>query len=421
MSPATPPRSQKFLQFVVTFAIVYLATSFGLRYFFPEQFKNGTDAPPETIILTPLQKKVPMGRNFSVKVENRTASGIAMVDRCPDPPLIIERVLEDRLYQVELEEPVLPCSALTEIPALSSTTVDLSSWKYSAFKEPGTYRISLPPETAGAGESPSTEIRVTKPGIFISLFRAFISKPLLNGLILIASLLPVHSLGFSIIFLTVLVRLLLYFPSQHALQSQKKMQTLQPKIDEIKKKHAGDQQKITEATMALWKQEKINPFQSCLPTLIQIPILLGLFFIIRDSNHVELARHLLYPPFQTLDWTFNTVFLGFLDLAYVPFRDVNSWLPTPAHVITVLKNAWLPLIVALLQFGQMKLAFAKKKKPEKDERPLAERLDAQSMMVYMLPVMIFFIAGGMPAAVSMYWTASTVFSIGQQVVVNRKK
>ena len=173
--------------------------------------------------------------------------------------------------------------------------------------------------------------------------------------------------------------------------------------------------------MALWKQEKINPFQSCLPTLIQIPILLGLFFIIRDSNHVELARHLLYPPFQTLDWTFNTVFLGFLDLAYVPFRDVNSWLPTPAHVITVLKNAWLPLIVALLQFGQMKLAFAKKKKPEKDERPLAERLDAQSMMVYMLPVMIFFIAGGMPAAVSMYWTASTVFSIGQQVVVNRKK
>lgn len=421
MPPATPPRSQKFLQFVVTFAIVYLVTSFGLRYFFPDQFKNGKEAQPVTIILTPSQKKVPMGRNISIVVENRTASGIALTERCPDPPLIIEKVIEGKLYQVELTEPLLPCPTLTEIPAMSTTTIDLSPWKYSAFKEPGTYRISLP--TGNTEDSPMTEIQITKPGIFVSLFRAFISKPLFNGLILIASLLPGHSLGLSIIILTILVRLLLYFPSQHALESQKKMQTLQPKIDEIKKKHAGDQPKITEETMALWKKEKINPFQSCLPTLIQIPILLGLFYIIRESQHVELARHLLYPVFQSLDWTFNTLFLGFLDLAYVPFKDVDSWLPTPTHIVTILKNAWLPLIVALLQFGQMKLAFAKKKKaePAKEKKPLAERLDAQSMMVYMLPTMIFFIAGGMPAAVSMYWAASTLFSIGQQVVVNRKK
>ncbi len=422
---ATNRGPNKLFQFIVTFAIVYLLTTMTLRIFFPEQFQNNTPKEiPQTelIQLIATKKSAPLGRNVEIQIRNQTLTGITLTDRCPEPPVIIERMEDDHLYQIELKPPALPCVAITEIPANETVTVDLSPWKYSAFAGPGRYQLSLPIEDTQAitgEEIISTEIRITKPGVFVSLFRAFISKPLFNGLILIASVLPGHSLGWSIILLTLIVRLLLFFPSQHALESQKKMQSIQPKIEEIKKKYKDDQQKITQETMALWKREKINPFQSCLPTLIQIPILLGLFFIIRDSDTVELAKHLLYPPFLALDWSFSHVFLGVLDLGYIPYGEVSSWFPTPANIIVILKNGALPLTISLMQFVQMKMTFAKK--PVDRTKPLAERMDAQTMMLYMLPIMIFLISGSLPAAVSLYWGTSTLFSIGQQVVVNRKK
>ncbi len=400
-----------------------------LKLFFPEQFakKNGEQKREVTpIVLDAPRKSAPLGRNVEITIKNRTETGITLTDRCPEPPVIIEGVSQEeegKLYQVELEEPVTPCVALTELPPNSTTKISLSPWKYSAFGEAGIYKISLPLESTQevtGDEVVSMEFKVKTPGMMVSLFRAFISKPLFNGLVLIASILPNHSLGWSIVIITLIVRLILFFPSQHALESQKKMQTLQPKIDEIKKKYKDNQQKVTQETMALWKREKINPFQSCLPTLIQIPILLGLFFIIRDSDALELAKHLLYPPFQALDWSFATVFLGLLDLGYVPFREATSWMPTPSNLLVIVKNGAIPLALAAAQFFQMKLAFAMKKKP-KEQKPLAERMNTQTMMMYMFPFMIFFIAGSFPAAVSLYWGTSTLFSLGQQVFVNKKR
>ena len=423
MTQKTPPRNQKLFQFILTFAIVYLASTFLLQFIFPDRFQKNIEVPKPLYFLIP-SKAVPMGRNISVAVHNSTQSGITLADRCPEPPVIIEREMGDKLYQVELQEPDIPCIPLVKLEAGKDTTIDLSPWKYSAFAEEGTYRISLPQESTHvvAGEEiMSGKLELKKPGVFISLFRAFISKPILNSLVLIASLVPGHSLGWSIVLITLLVRLLLFFPSQHALHSQKKLQLVQPKIEEIKRKHSGNQQKITQETMELWKREKINPLQSCLPTLIQIPILIGLFFIIRDSSTIELSRHLLYPPFLDLSWSFGTVFLGFLDLHYIPFYGATGWIPTPTNLAIMMTNAWIPLTIALLQFAQMKLAFAMKKTKTQDKKSLAERLDTQTMMTYMLPIMIFFIAGGMPTAISVYWGASTLFGIGQQVIVNRKK
>ncbi|HLC75665.1 MAG TPA: YidC/Oxa1 family membrane protein insertase [Candidatus Peribacterales bacterium] len=423
MSPQTHPRNQKIFQFLLTFAVVYLVSTLGLQFLFPNRFQKNAEVPQLLSFLIP-KKAVPMGRNITVIVQNNAQTGVTLANRCPEPPVIIEREIGDKLYQVEMKQSNGACVPLTELQGKKSTTIDLSPWKYSAFGEEGVYRISLPIESTRpfAGEEViSGKLTIKKPGVFISLFRAFISKPLLNSLVLIASLLPGHSLGWSIVLITLLVRLLLFFPSQHALHSQKKMQLIQPKIEEIKRKHSGDQQRITKETMELWKREKINPLQSCLPTFIQIPILLGLFFIIRDSSTIEFSRHLLYPPFLDLAWSFNTVFLGFLDLHYIPFAGSTGWIPTPTNLAIMMTNAWIPLTIALLQFAQMKLSFAMKKVKTQDKKTLAEKLDTQTMMTYMLPIMIFFIAGGMPAAISVYWGASTLFGIGQQVIVNRKK
>jgi YidC/Oxa1 family membrane protein insertase len=425
MPPGNAQKKNTVLQFLVTFAIVYLVTSMGLRILFPERF-GGKQLEKTSVIMSAETRKVTMGRDYAVSIQNLTENPIALQDRCPEPPLIIERKVGDKLYQLDLLEPVVECESLTKFPAEETTRIDLSPWKYAAFSEPGTYRISIPEEALVAAEIEPTEmsieIRVKKPGVFTSMFRAFISKPLFNGLILIASLLPAHSLGWSIIILTLLVKLLLFFPSQHALESQKKLQAIQPKIEEIKKKYKGDQQRITEETMVLWRKEKINPLQSCLPTLLQLPVLLGLFFIIKDSGSIELAKHLLYPPFMNLDWTFATEFVGILDLKGVPYAGA-TFFPSLTNLKIVFFGAPVPLAIALMQFFQMKMVFAAKDKKDdkkKEKKPLAERLDTQTMMMYMLPVMIFFISGSLPNAVSLYWGASTIFSIGQQMVVNKK-
>ena len=401
-----------------------------LRFAFPERFGNKEevqDRPP--LILTAPKKTVTLGSNVILSVQNTTTTGVTLTNRCPEPPVIIERNIDEKLYQLDLSNPALPsCDSLTEIPPQSKTNIDVSSWKYDAFKEPGIYRISLPTEVSSqvgmtTDEVVSFDVRVKQPGFFTTAFRAFISKPLFNGLVLIASILPNHSLGWSIIIITLLVKLALFFPSQHALESQKKMQAIQPRLDAVKKKFHGNQQKITEETMKIWKQEKINPMQSCLPTFIQLPILIGLFFIIRDSGNIELASHLLYPSLASLDWAFSTMFLGFLNLKVIPFDGI-SWFPSIDTAKILIAGGAVPFIIAAMQFFQMKMAFAKKdadKNTKGPQKPLSERMDAQTMMMYMLPAMIFFISGSLPYAVSLYWGASTAFSIGQQVFVNKKK
>jgi YidC/Oxa1 family membrane protein insertase len=341
----------------------------------------------------------------------------------------VERAQGEAWELLQLRNPVLPCQPPPPIAPGESGVIDLSPWKYEAFSEPGTYRISLPAEalaeaglTADATVAP-VQLTIKKPGPVTTAFRGFVTKPLLNGLVLIAYILPGHSLGFAIILLTCAIKALLFFPSQHALNSQKKLQSIQPKIDELKRKHAGDQKRLTEETMKLWKEEKINPLQSCLPTLLQIPILLGLFFIIRDSGHLELARHLLYPPFHGLQWTFGTRFLGILDLGAIPFKGL-TWALSLDTLRRFFLGAPVPLATAALQFLQMKLAFTQAKAGKRvvdiGKQSFVEQLaNPQTMMLYLLPLMIIFISGTLPSAVSLYWIASTAFAIGQQVVVNR--
>src|SRR5205814_497411 len=97
-----------------------------------------------------------------------------------------------------------------------------------------------------------------------------------------------------------------------------------------------NQVKMQEETMKLWKEHKVNPLQSCLPILIQFPVLIGLFYVIRDDANLALSRDFIYPVYQHLSWNFSTHFLG-LDLT-----QPNFWI-------------FPPLLVAL-QFFQIKLS-----------------------------------------------------------------
>lgn len=413
----TPRKRSAILEFALIFAIVYLGTQLVFRVFFPQQpGGNGL----QDVVLKPASEQVKDGHSIVLSLKNNTKGTLLLPDRCPMPPVSIFTVTGEgtgaQLAPLAVSEAALPCIPLTEVPPQSDVTMDLGPWKYSVFAQFGTYEVRLPSEarfrTASGTVVPvshgtlSGRITLVEAGPFTRIFRAFITKPFLNFLIFIASLLPGHSLGVAIIVLTLVVKFLLWIPTQHSLEGQKKMQKAQPLLDEIRRKFKDDPKRMQEETMKIWKEHGINPFQSCLPLLIQMPVLIGVFYVVRDGSVLALSRHLIYPFYQHLDWTFGTTFLG-LNLL------------EPSYVI-------FPPLLVILQFIQMKLSFAvAKRKREQSGKPGSEGDKSQQlqqkMMLYGLPLMIGVFAFQFPAAVSLYWGISTLFAIGQQMVVNREK
>ncbi|MDP7477364.1 MAG: YidC/Oxa1 family membrane protein insertase [Candidatus Peribacteraceae bacterium] len=389
------------------FALVYLVTQMTFKLFFPDRY--GPDKEVTGIMLRPVDDTVKGQHHPILSIRNKTDKDFALINRCPMPPVDVWKVEGATPTQLIANGTALPCKYPGVVLAGETVQIDLGPWKYSLFSEYGDYVVALPEvEGAPEGSQLEAEFNIYEAGVMTQVFRTFITKPLLNLLIFIASITPGYSLGIAIIIVTILVKLLLFVPTQHAMEGQRKMQAIQPKMDALKAKHKDNPQKLQEETMKIWKENKVNPMQSCLPMLIQFPILIGLFFTIRDGSVLALSQHLLYAPYQDLSWTFGMQFLG-LDLA-----KPNVYI--------------LPPMLMIMQFYQMKLSFAiNKKKQEKsgvkkkDGEKATQQEMQQKMMQYGLPLMIGFFAIRFPAAVSLYWGVSTVFAIFQQLYVNRKE
>lgn len=408
---ASQSRTGQLFQFLFIFALVYLGTQMTLQYLFPDTY--GNKEAPTGVLLQPVDSTVKGQHHPVLTVQNSTDAVLPIVSRCPMPPVLVWKVNADgSKTELSTEETALDCEALEPIAAGATVQIDLAPWKYSLFNEYGTYEVELPvPEGTEVGtvssgsqyrEGVVTRFEVYEPGVFTQLFRTFITKPLLNGLVFIASHTPGYNLGVAILILTIIVKLILFVPTQHAMEGQKKMQAVQPKMDALREKYKNDPQKLQAETMRIWKENGVNPMQSCLPMLIQFPVLIGLFFTIRDGSVLTLSKHLLYAPYENLSWSFGTHFLG-MDL-------------TQPNILV------MPALLVVMQFVQMKLSFAiqKKKSGSKSAAAMSQQEMQQKVMTYGLPLMIGFFAIKFPAAVALYWATSTAFAIGQQLYVNRK-
>jgi len=184
------------------------------------------------------------------------------------------------------------------------------------------------------------------------------------------------------------------------MRAQKRMQDIQPKLEELKRKHANDQTRLAQETMLLWKAHQVNPLSSCLPLLIQFPILIALFYAVNGGLSPD--RHILVysflPAFSFND--INTYFLGFnlMEKSVIVF----------------------PIVIGLLQFAQMQLMMSKKKSKAEAKAMPQEMEAANKMMKYIMPVMIAVFTAGLPSAVGLYWGISTSYGIVQQFVVNKE-
>ena len=229
-------------------------------------------------------------------------------------------------------------------------------------------------------------------------------------------------LGFAIIFLTIIIRLVLY-PLMHAqLKSAKKMADMKPHLDALSAKHKDDKQALQQAQLALYKEHGVNPAAGCLPTLIQFPILIALynvFYQVLGAGNAEKMvteiNAIVYSSALKLQ-SFDATFLG-INLGIKPgeWQKYGWWLLA------------IPLITAGLQLYQSKLMMPKTPPtalvPEKkgEEKKQDSMADMQKQMMLITPVMFGFFAFQLPIGLSLYWNIFGLFGIIQQLQVNKGK
>jgi len=222
----------------------------------------------------------------------------------------------------------------------------------------------------------------------IWLFTTIIYQPLLNVIVLLYGL-AAQDLGIAIVLMTLLIRALSLPLSMRMLRSQREMALLGPEMERLKSLHKDDKTKQGQAMMELYKQHNINPLAGCLPLIVQIPVLLGLYRVflnIFKPESLELLYALVPNP-----GIIETVSLGFIDLAS--------------------RSVVLALMAGAAQFVHAKLSQTGQQTGQ------AAMLGKQ--MMYFFPIMIIVISWNLPAGLALYWVVSTLLSIGEQWYVQR--
>lgn len=238
------------------------------------------------------------------------------------------------------------------------------------------------------------------------MFNAIIIQPLLNVLFFFYGIVPGHDFGIAVILLTVVVRLILWPLAAKQLHSQKKLTAIQPEVKKIQEKYKKDPQKMNAAVMELYKEKEVSPFSSCLPTLLQLPILFGFFYVFRKFANTDFLAMTnggilkdIYPfvrnfgpikDFISATKTVNTSFIGLVDLAK--------------------PSLYLGVAAGALQFVQSKMIMPK----TSDNSPQST---ISKQMIYIFPALTILIAAKLPAALPLYWAVTTLFAILQQYLI----
>jgi YidC/Oxa1 family membrane protein insertase len=198
--------------------------------------------------------------------------------------------------------------------------------------------------------------------------------------------------GIAIVLLTILIKLIIAPIFQYQLTTSRRVQAEQrriaPQLSALRKKHKKDPQRLNQETMALYKEHNINPLaqmSGCLPALIQSPILIALFYVIRDA-HQTLPIH---------DFTFLGIYLDKTALQHGQF---------PLAIL-------LPLLAGLTTFVQTKMMTQPGQVQDATQAAMTQN------MTLIMPVFIGFISLNFAAALALYWVVSNLFSIGQQYFI----
>ena len=186
--------------------------------------------------------------------------------------------------------------------------------------------------------------------------------------------------GWAIIVTTLLLKVVTLPLTLNAAKSSKRMAKIQPRLKEINEKYSDNPQKKQKATMELFKEAKVNPVGGCLPILITMPFFIGFFAMLQTSSELRFAE-----------------FLWIKDLAAPD---------TVGHLFGIPINI-MPLLMGASSIVQMQLM------------PTPSMDNAQAKMMKFMPLMFVFFCYSFGSGLALYWTISNVFTIGQQLIINR--
>jgi YidC/Oxa1 family membrane protein insertase len=182
--------------------------------------------------------------------------------------------------------------------------------------------------------------------------------------------------GVAIIMLTVLVNIIMFPLSRKQLESSRKIQEIQPELKRLQEKYKHDKEKYNQVTMEFMREHKVNPLGGCLPLLIQLPIMIAIFQLLRDTSIIARSVE-----------NFNPYFLFFgLDLTK----------PDPLYI--------LPIMSAAATFFHQRLVITDPK---------------QKMMQYIFPIMILVISISFPAGLLLYWFTNSLLSVGNHFLMKK--
>jgi len=225
------------------------------------------------------------------------------------------------------------------------------------------------------------------------MFQTLFVDPLFNVLIFLYDFASFQDFGIAIILLTTLIRIVFLPFFYKGAKNQIIIQRLQPEINKIQHDHQHDREKQAQALMELYRRHKVNPFSSFLMLFIQLPVLIAIYQVFLRGFSPELFDHLY--AFVPRPEQLNSSLLGLIDLQE--------------------KSILMVSFAAVAQYLQGHLALPASQKSK--EPSSAEKIARQ--MVYLGPVFTIAILSSLPSAVGLYWLVTSVFSIGQQLYINK--
>ncbi len=231
-----------------------------------------------------------------------------------------------------------------------------------------------------------------------ALWNTFFYQPIYNMLVFLIDKVTFGDIGFAIIILTILVKLILFPLAKKSIQSQIYMKKLEPELKKLKTDYPNKEEQAKKQ-FELYKKYGVNPFSGCLVVLLQLPVIFALYYVFINF---KIDSSIIYS-FINVPVVMNTNFLGLFDLS------LNH-------------SIFLALLAGISQYFQAYLATPKKTIKDVEvvsdntKKTFQEEL-ASSMQLnirYVLPVFVAFIAYTFSAGVALYWIVSNIFTIGQE-------
>jgi YidC/Oxa1 family membrane protein insertase len=206
---------------------------------------------------------------------------------------------------------------------------------------------------------------------------------------------------------------------QKQMVSMREMQKIQPLMKEVQERYKNNKEKLNQELMKLYKEHKVNPMGGCLPLLIQMPILILLFQVLRVFDYKDKLTGDIVGGFLWIHNQVPEIVKGLLtgnNIGGLAAPEQLIRLPG-SGIFGMQYLGIMPFLIGVSMFYQQKMTTAPPTTPGK-EGGSAEQ--TQKMMTIMMPLLIAFMSFNLPSGLTLYWLVSTLLGIGQQYFINKK-